>query len=189
MQDSWCWSWIVFVTKDTGNLTQFNAVACRECTHPREDTTSQPKGWIQGNTKFGPVLEVTTRDLHSKHGDEIRIMCFIRDNAHSWVRISHGSNKFVMDLNNNDAEIPEDQFEEYAWKLDATDFVCRSKAKTKPKSREPAGSSPRIVPMDRRNWTLSVRVRVRGFEESDSSSSSLTESTSRRRWSCSFLEK
>ena len=32
-------------------------------------------------------------------------------------------------------------------------------------------------------------LRVRGFEESDSSSSSFTESTSRRRWSGSFLEK
>ena len=31
-------------------------------------------------------------------------------------------------------------------------FVCRSKAKAKPQRRKPAGSSPRIVPMERRNW-------------------------------------
>ena len=37
-----------FMTKDTGDLTQFNTVACREYTLPREDSTSQPKGWIQG---------------------------------------------------------------------------------------------------------------------------------------------
>ena len=60
--------------------------------------------------------------------------------------------KFVMDLNNNDAEIPEDQLEEYALKLSARDFACRSKAKAKPQRREVAGSSPRIVPMERRNW-------------------------------------
>ena len=32
------------------------------------------------------------------------------------------------------------------------DFACRSKAKAKPQRREPAGSSPRIVPIERRNW-------------------------------------
>ena len=90
-------------------------------------------GWIQGNTKIGPVFEVTTSYLHGKHGVEIRIMCLSRDNAHSWVRISHGSNKFVMDLNNNDTEILEGQLEEQALQLDAKDFVGRSIAKaTKP---------------------------------------------------------
>ena len=62
-----------FMTKDTGDLTQFHAVACREYTLPREDGSSQPRGWIQGNTKIGPVLEVTTSCLHGKYGVEIRI--------------------------------------------------------------------------------------------------------------------
>ena len=75
-----------------------------------------------------------------------------RDNTHSWFRIPHGSNKFVMNLNNNETEIPEDQLEEYALKLNAKDFACRSKAKAKPQRREPAGSSPRIVSIERRNW-------------------------------------
>ena len=117
-----------------------------------EESTSQPKGWIQGDTIIGPVLEVTTSYLHGKHGVEIRIMSLSRDDTHSWVRISHGSNKFVMDLNNNDTEIPEEQLEEHALQLDAKNFACRSKAKAKPQRREPAGSSPRIVPMHRRNW-------------------------------------
>ena len=39
------------MTKDTGDLTQFNTVACREYTLPREDEASQPKGWIQGNNQ------------------------------------------------------------------------------------------------------------------------------------------
>ena len=31
-----------------------------------------------------------------------------RDNSHSWVKISHGSNKFVTNLNNkNEQDIPE----------------------------------------------------------------------------------
>ena len=49
-----------FVTKDTGILTQYRSVACREYTLPRDDPASQAKGWIQGNIRIGPVLEVTT---------------------------------------------------------------------------------------------------------------------------------
>ena len=79
-----------FMTKDTGDLTQFNTAACREYTLPREEAISQPKGWIQGNTKIGPVLEVTTSYLNGKHGVEIRIVSLSRDDTHSWVRISHG---------------------------------------------------------------------------------------------------
>ena len=36
-----------FMTKDAGE--QFFARACREYTLPRDDESSQPKGWIQGN--------------------------------------------------------------------------------------------------------------------------------------------
>ena len=58
-----------------------------------------------------------------------------------------------MNLNNNEQEIPEVQLEEYAFKPNAKDFACRSKAKAKPQRREPAGSSPRTVPIGRRTWT------------------------------------
>ena len=98
-------------------------MACREYTLPRKDGSSQPRGWIQGNTKFGPVLEVTTSCLHGKHGVEIRIWSLSEDNTHSWVRISHGSNKFVMDSNNNDTEVPEDLPEEQALQLNVKDFA------------------------------------------------------------------
>ena len=91
-----------FMTKDTAEFSQFRAVACREYTLPRDEESSQPKGWIQENTKIGPVLEIATCCLHGKYGVEIRIMSVNRDNSHSWVRISHGSNKFVMNLNNNE---------------------------------------------------------------------------------------
>ena len=57
-----------------------------------------------------------------------------------------------MNLNNNETEIPEDQLEEYALQLNAQDFACRAKAKAKPQRIEPAGSSPRIVPIESRNW-------------------------------------
>ena len=131
-----------FMTKDTRDLTQFSTMACRVCTLPGDEATSLPNGWIQGNTQIGPVLEVATSYLHGKHGIEIRIMSLSKDNAHSWVRISRGSNKFVMNLNNNDTEISEDQLEEYALQLNAKDFACRATAKAKPQRMELADSSP-----------------------------------------------
>ena len=137
------------MTKDTGE--QFNAKACREYTLPRNDRSSQPKGWIQGNTKIGPVLEVTTSWLYGKHGVEIRIWSLSEDNTQSCVRISHGSNNFVIDSNNNDTESPADLPEEQASQLKVKDFATRSKAKAKPQRREPVDTTS-IIPMNERKW-------------------------------------
>ena len=138
-----------FMTNDTGE--QFYAKACREYTLPRNDESSQPKGWIQGNTKIGPVLEFTTSYLYGKHGIEIRIWSLSEDNTQSWVRISHGSNKFVIDSNNN-TESPEDLPEEQASQLKLKDFAARSKARAKPQRRERVDCTPSIIPMKERKW-------------------------------------
>ena len=53
-----------FMTKDAGE--QFYAKACREFILPRSDESSPPIGWIQVNTKIGPVLEITTSFQHFK---------------------------------------------------------------------------------------------------------------------------
>ena len=156
-----------FMTKDNGE--QFYAKACREYTLPRNDGSSQPKKWIQGSTKIGPVLAVTTSCLYGKYGVEIRIWSLSEDNTQSWVRISRGSNKFVIDSNNNDTEVPEDLPEEQALQLKVKDFACRSKAKAKPQRREPADYSRSIIPKNERNWidiepgnySLSLRTRFR----------------------------
>ena len=56
-----------FMTKYTAEFSQFtDAVACREYILPRDEEASQPKSWIRGNTKIGPVLEVTTCCLQGK---------------------------------------------------------------------------------------------------------------------------
>ena len=90
-----------FMTKDGADLSQFQAIVCREYILPREnEAASQPKGWIQGNTKIGPVLGIMTSCLHGKHGVEIRTWFLNKDNIHSWVRIFHGSKELVMSLNN-----------------------------------------------------------------------------------------
>ena len=47
-----------FMTKDTEEFSQFTeSVACRQDTLPRDEKSSDPKGWIRGNTKIGPELE------------------------------------------------------------------------------------------------------------------------------------
>ena len=153
----------------TRHWRTFFAVVCREYTLPREDGSSQKRGLIKGNTKIGPVLEVTTSCLHGNHGVDIRIWSLSGDNTQSWVRISHRLKKFVMDLYNNETEIPEVQFEEHALKLDLKGFACRSKAKAKPQRREPADYSSSIIPMNARNWidiepgnlSLSLRTKFR----------------------------
>ena len=65
------------MTKDTGE--QFYAMTCREYTLPTDDGSSQRRGWNQGNTKIGPLLEVTTSCLYGKHGVEIRIWSLSED--------------------------------------------------------------------------------------------------------------
>ena len=80
-------------------------------------------------------------------------MSMIKDNSHSWVRISHGSNKLVTNLNNSEQETSEVQFKEYAMNLDARDFACRLKAKAKPQRRELSGPSTRTILVGERIWT------------------------------------
>ena len=127
-------------------------------------STSQPMGWIQGKTKIGSVLEVTASYLHGKHGVEIRIMSMKEDNTLSWVRIIHGSNEFVKDLNNNDTEIFEDQLEEQALQQDAKDFVDWSKARAKSQKRELADYSSGIIPMNTKNW-IDIEQEKHSFSE------------------------
>ena len=144
-----------FMTEDTEEFSQFtDSVACREYTLPRDESSSEPKGWIRGNTKIGPALEVTTCCLQGKYRVEIRIQPFNKDDSHSWVRISHGLNN----LNNNkqddnEQETPEMQFEDFALKSNARTFASRSKAKSKPQRRISVSSSTKTIPIGERTWT------------------------------------
>ena len=120
--------------------------------------STDPKGWIRGSTKIGPVLEVTTSYLQGKHGVEIRIESVNKDNSHEWVRISHGLHKLVTDLidkeyDDNEQETSETKTGEFALKTDVLAFASRSKAKAKPRRPTSAYSSARTVPIRERIWT------------------------------------
>ena len=134
------------MTKDTEEFSQFtDSVACREYTLPRDEEASEPKGWIRGNTKIGPVLEVATCCLQGKYGVEIRTKSVNKDNSHSRVRISHGLKQVGHELEQQRAGYFRSAVEEYALKLNAGDFASRSKAKAKPQQRDSASSSTTTI--------------------------------------------
>ena len=113
-------------------------MTCSQYTLPRDEKSSDPKGWIRGNTRNGPVLEVTTTYLQSKYGMVITIESVNNDNSHLWVRNSHGLSKLVTDLidkedDDNEQETSEMKFEEFALKMNVLAFASRSKAEAKPR--------------------------------------------------------
>ena len=101
--------------------------------------------------RIGPVLEVTTSFLYGKHGIEIRIWSLSQDNSQSWVRISHGTNKYVIDSNYNNTEVPADLPEEQASQSSVKVVAARSKAEAKPQKRETV-ELPSTIPMNERKW-------------------------------------
>ena len=127
-----------FMTKDTAEFSQLTEpVACREYTLPRDEKSTDPKGWIQGNTTIWPVLEVTTSYLQGKYGVEIRIDSVNKDTSHSWVRNSHRLNKLVTDLgnnkedDNNEQETSEMHFETFCVENECTCFSEPIKGESK----------------------------------------------------------
>ena len=116
-----------FMTEDTGDFGQFRSVACCEYTLHRDDGSSQPRGWIQGITRIGLVLEVT------------------------WIRISYGTNRNVFDSNYNNTEVPANLPEEHASQSSVKVIAARSKANAKPQKRETV-ELPSTIPMSERKW-------------------------------------
>ena len=128
-----------FVTRDAGEKQQ--TVACREYTLPRDDKASQPNGWIQGNMRIGPVLEVTTSFEHFKYGIEIRIQSVNEDNSHSWVRISYGTVRCVNNYIKYDTQSLAVSQEEEDVPTSSGVVAARSKAKAKPQPRKSTGTT------------------------------------------------
>ena len=115
------------------------------------DPASEAKGWIQGIMRIGPVLEVTTSFQHFKYGLEIRIWSVNQDDSQSWVRISYGAIKYVVDSIQDNTEIPADPQEEQVPQTSIKVVAARSKAKAKPQPRVLVGTTA-TIPMHERKW-------------------------------------
>ena len=146
------------MTKHTDEFSQIaEPVTCREYTLPRDEKSTDPKGWIRWNTNIGPVLEVTTSYLQCKYGVEIRIESVIKDNSHPWVRISHGLNNLVTDLidkeyDDNEQETSETKTEVFALRTEVFAFASRSRAKAKPRRHISAWLIYKTLPIHERIW-------------------------------------
>ena len=130
-----------FVTRNASEFL-LRSVACREYTLLRDDPASEPKGWIRGNTRIGPILEVTTSFQHFKFGVEVRIQSVNEDNSHSWVRISYGTVRYVNNYIKYDTQNFADPQEEEDVPTSSGVVAARSKAKAKPQPRESTGTTP-----------------------------------------------
>ena len=71
-----------FMTKDTEQFLKFyrfsGLVVGTLCQEMKK--SSDPKGWIRGNTEIGPVLEVSTSYLQGKYGVKFNIESLNNDN-------------------------------------------------------------------------------------------------------------
>ena len=157
MQDSWqrlksdSTSWQKTLKNSHNSQIQWPVVStpCQETKiHLNQKVGSE------GTPKLGPYwkLQPVAYKVSMEWKSELSLWT---DISHSWVRISHGLNKLVTNLNNkdeddNEQETSEMQFEEHALKLNAGDFASRSKAKAKPQRRDSASSSTRTIPIGER---------------------------------------
>ena len=142
-----------FMTKDTAEFSQFRAVACREYTLPKDDETSEPKGWIRGNTKIGPVLEVATCCLHGKYGVEIRIMSMNKDNSHCWVGISHGSKQIGHEFEQQRAGNSRSSDRRICVKIGCEGFCMPIKGKSETTKTRTCQFFHKTIPIRERTWT------------------------------------
>ena len=101
--------------------------------------------------RIGPVLEVTTSFQHFKYGIEIRIWSVNQDNSQSWVRISYGTVKYVIDSIQDNTEILADPQEEQVPQTSIKVVAARSKAKAKPQPRGLVGTTA-TIPIHERRW-------------------------------------
>ena len=63
-----------FMTKHTDEFLQFaEPVTCREYTLPRDEKSTDPEGWIRGNTQLGPVLEVVNCKVNTEWISELNL--------------------------------------------------------------------------------------------------------------------
>ena len=138
-----------FVTRNASEFL-LRSVACREYTLPRDDPASEAKGWIQGNTRIGPILEVTTSFQHFKFGVEVRIQSVKEDNSRSWVRISYGTIRYVNNYIKYNTQSLASPQEEEAEPASSEVIAARSKAKAKPQPRESSGTT--TIPFHERIW-------------------------------------
>ena len=105
----------------------------------------QPQGWMDSR-KHENWACIGSHDSfqHFKCGVEVRIWFVNQDNSHSWVRISYGTIKHVVESIQDNTEILADPHEGQLPQTNIKVVAARSKAKAKPQPRVFFGTSATI---------------------------------------------
>ena len=163
-------------------------MVCREYILLRDDPDFQPKRWIQGNMRIGLVWEVTTSFQHFKYGIEVRIWSVNQDNPQSWVRISYGTVKYVIDSIQDNMEIFPQIYKK-------SKFHKRASRRLQSGQRQKKKQQPRVlvgttatIPKHERRWidiepSKQELASYNLFKKSDQSSATQSNVTEGRRWS------
>ena len=118
-------------------------------TLPRDNAASKVKGWIRGNTKIGPALEVAVSHRQGRYGIEIMFESFFGDGTCSSLMIVNGINKYVTEMTE---ETEENHIDHITGKLVA-------KARPKQTSMQRTSCPTVTLPYHRRDW-FDVATRV-----------------------------
>ena len=119
-----------------------------------------------------------------KYGIEIRIWSVNQDSSHSWVRISYGTVKYVIDSIEDNTEIPADHQEEQIPQTSTSVVAAKPKEKSKPQPRALAGTTATIPMHERRLIDIETsKQNLASHDISDQSSSKQSSVTAVRRWS------
>ena len=95
--------------------------------------------------KSRPVFSISNMEL------KFEFESVSQDDSHSWVRISYGTVKYVIDSIQDNTEIPADPQEEQIPQASTSVVAARSKAKAKPQPRELVGTTA-TIPIHQRRW-------------------------------------
>ena len=99
------------------------------------------RGWILGNTKIGPVLDVKVCFHQGRFGTEVMIQSLFRDRTVSWVRVVNGIDKYVTETSETSS-------------LESVKHSVTGKpgAKARPQPTPAVTLSPISIPVRERNW-------------------------------------
>ena len=120
--------------------------------------------WLVANTLFPETINHHNQKDGFKETRELGlywksrpVTCMVnmelKSESDLWVKtiLSHGTNKYVVDSNYNNTEVPADPHEEQASQSSVKVIAARSKAKAKPQKRETAELQS-TIPMNERKW-------------------------------------
>ena len=96
-----------FVTRSAIALEELGITnSFRECSHPRNEFISHPKGVIGNSTQTGPVLGVLVTLQFGRYNIEVTTGSLARGGSISWVVMSRRVERYVTESSLDGTESP-----------------------------------------------------------------------------------